>query len=91
MQTVTANDLKTKGVSALEEVLATADEAIISVRGKPCYVAVRVEDYDRLREAEIHAAWQDARADVAAGRYVKETADEHMAGVDKKLRQKPGR
>jgi len=91
MAAVTANDLKTRGVSALEEALSKADQAVISVRGMPRYVALRIEDYDRLREAEIYAAWQEARADVEAGRYATETVDAHMARLEEELAEKSGR
>jgi len=91
MAAVTANDLKTRGVSALEEALSKADQAVISVRGMPRYVALRIEDYDRLREAEVYAAWQEARADVEAGRYAAETVDVHMARLEEELAEKSGR
>ena len=38
-----------------------------------------VDRYEQLREAEIHAAWQEARAAVESGDYVAETAEEHIA------------
>jgi prevent-host-death family protein len=79
MSGITANDLKTRGVSALEAALEGENEAIISVRGKPRYVVMDVERYERLREAEIHAAWEEARAAVDKGDYVAETAEEHIA------------
>lgn len=78
MNTITANELKTKGVSALEKALVDGEEAIISVRGRPQYVVVGIEHYDRLREAEIYAAWQDARESVAAGEFSSETAESHI-------------
>ena len=34
MSRISANDLKTKGISAIELALSTAPEAIVSVRGK---------------------------------------------------------
>ena len=83
MAAITANDLKTQGVSALEKALEGADETIISVRGKPRFVVMDIAHYDRLREAEIYAAWQEARAAVAAGDFVAESAEEHIARLDK--------
>ena len=35
MSHISANDLKTKGISAIEFALSTAPEAIVSVRGYP--------------------------------------------------------
>lgn len=85
MNTITANDLKTKGVSALETALEDQDEAVISVRGKPRYAVMGIERYEQLREAEIHAAWQEARAATDQGDSIAETAEEHIARLQKEL------
>jgi prevent-host-death family protein len=79
MTVITANDLKTKGLSNIEELLQSAEEIIISVRGKPRYVVLDIQQYERLREQELEAAWFQARADMAAGRYRQEGAEAHMA------------
>jgi len=78
---ITANDLKTKGVSDIERALQDAQEVVISVRGKPRYVVMDITHYDYLRECEIAAAWAQTREDVAAGRYRREDADAHIARV----------
>lgn len=83
MVNLTANDLKTRGVSALEKALGEDDEATISVRGKPRYVVMSVAHYERLREAEIASAWQEARAAEAGGDYIVETASEHIARLQR--------
>ena len=85
MATITANDLKTKGVSGLEKMLVEAQEVIVSVRGRPRYVVMRIEQYDRLRECEIEAAWHEAHEDIAAGRFRREHADEHIARISAEL------
>jgi prevent-host-death family protein len=83
MSAITANDLKTQGVSALEKALEGADETIISVRGKPRFVVMDIAHYDRLREAEIYASWQEARAALATADVAAETAEEHIARLEK--------
>lgn len=83
MGDITANDLKTKGISAIESALDREDEVVISVRGRPRFVAMKIEQYERLREAEIYAAWKEARAAEARGEYVVETAEEHIARLEK--------
>lgn len=82
MTVLTANDLKTKGVSDIERLLQDAQEVVISVRGKPRYVVMDIAHYDFLRECEIAAAWVQTRADLAAGRYRREGADAHMARIE---------
>ena len=74
MSTLTANDLKTRGVAAIEAALAHQSEAVISVRGKDRFVVMEVAQYHYLRECELDAALAQSQADVTAGRYVVETA-----------------
>ena len=85
MIAVTANDLKTKGISDIERALQDAQEVVISVRGKPRYVVMDITRYDYLRECEIAAAWAQTREDVAVGRYRREGADAHVARIKAEL------
>ncbi len=85
MIVVTANDLKTKGISDIERALQDAQEAVISVRGKPRYVVMDIAHYDYLRECEIAAAWAQTRENVAAGRSRREGADAHVARLKDEL------
>jgi PHD/YefM family antitoxin component YafN of YafNO toxin-antitoxin module len=81
MSSVTANDLKTKGVSAIEQVLKKDREAIITVRGARKYVVLDFATYNRLREYELDNAIREARDDVANGRYKTESVGEHIKRV----------
>ena len=83
MSHLTANDLKTKGVAAIEAVLAERPEAIVSVRGKDRFVVMEIEHYHYLRECELAAALAESQADLAAGRFVKESVDAHMKRLAK--------
>jgi len=78
MPNISANELKTKGVSVIEAALANAEEATISVRGKKRFVIIGVDHYHYLRECELEAALIESRADLAAGRYIKESAEDHL-------------
>jgi PHD/YefM family antitoxin component YafN of YafNO toxin-antitoxin module len=82
MSSISANDLKTKGISAIEAELAHQPEAIISVRGKDRFVVMEIGHYHYLRECELEAALAETRADLAAGRFVKESAEAHLARLD---------
>ena len=84
MTSITANDLKTKGVSIVEEALLDDGEAIITVRGKEKYVVIDMKQYSKLREYELEVALLEARADVAAGRIKRESVDAHMKRVTDK-------
>lgn len=82
MMDISANELKTKGVAAIEAALATELEAVISVRGKRRFVVMAVEQYNHLRECELEAALAETRSDLAAGRFVKQTLEEHQAWLE---------
>ncbi|MBS0194068.1 MAG: type II toxin-antitoxin system Phd/YefM family antitoxin [Proteobacteria bacterium] len=78
MSSISANSLKTQGVSAIADALAQAPEAVVSVRGKDRFVVMEIEHYRYLRECELTAALAESQADIAAGRYVTESVDAHM-------------
>lgn len=82
MDSITANNLKTRGVSAITEALSSACEAVVSVRGKERYVVMDLEHYHYLRESELTAALAESRSDLEAGRFVQETVEEHLKRLD---------
>lgn len=82
MSHISANDLKTKGISAIEIALSTAPEVILSVRGKDKFVVMDMAQYHYLRECELDAALAQTRADLAAGRVVQESPEAHLARLD---------
>lgn len=82
MSHISANELKTRGIAAIEQALAEQPEAIVSVRGKDRFVVLDIAQYQRLRECELEVALSDARADVAAGRVVRESPEAHLARLD---------
>ena len=81
MDAVTANELKTRGVSVVEDRLKSDDEVFISVRGQNKYVVMSLEKYSRLRECELDIAVKEAQADYEAGRVINESVDDHMKRV----------
>jgi PHD/YefM family antitoxin component YafN of YafNO toxin-antitoxin module len=78
---ISANELKTKGVSAIEPVLDHSTELIITVHGKERFVLMDMEHYNYLRKCELGAALHQARADVEAGKYITENIDAHIKRV----------
>jgi PHD/YefM family antitoxin component YafN of YafNO toxin-antitoxin module len=82
MNAISANELKTKGVSAIQAVLDQQTEAVISVRGKQRFVVMDIAHYQYLRECELSAAIIESKADMAEGRYVIESAEEHLARLE---------
>lgn len=81
MSSISANELKTRGVAAIEAALTQDSEAIISVRGKPRYVVMPIEHFHYLRECELEAALAQSNSDIAAGRFEVSTPEEHLKRV----------
>ncbi|HOO71171.1 MAG TPA: type II toxin-antitoxin system prevent-host-death family antitoxin [Spirochaetota bacterium] len=80
-QTITANDLKTKGISILNEETSTGNEVIITVRGKNKYVVLSIEKYNYLRECELEAALHESKNDIKNGRFRKESVEKHIKRI----------
>jgi len=78
---VTANELKIKGVSAIDMVVRESEEAVLTVRGKSTYVVMPIEKYNYYRECELEAAINQTRKELEEGRYYTETAAEHIKRV----------
>lgn len=83
MNTISANDLKTKGVSAIERALEDQPEAVLTVRGEARYVVMSREQYAHLRECELEAALAESKADLDAGRFVRESVEQHIERLAK--------
>ncbi|HQI71537.1 MAG: type II toxin-antitoxin system prevent-host-death family antitoxin [Smithella sp.] len=77
-QTITANELKTKGVSVLTDETADGMEVIITVRGKNKFVVLPMEKYNYLRECELEAALLESKRDIKEGKFVKESVEKHI-------------
>ena len=76
--TITANELKTKGISLVERLMKKSREVFISVRGRKRFVILPVDEYERLKEAELESIIRQAEKDYEEGRYVTESAEEHF-------------
>lgn len=87
MSAITANEIKTKGIAAVERVLEHAPDAIISVRGKNRFVVMDIAHYHYLRECELESAMREAKADVVAGRVVRESPAAHVKRVTRARRR----
>jgi len=82
---ITANDLKTKGVAVIQSALEEQAEAIISVRGQQRFVVMDIAHYQYLRECELSAAISESKADIEAGRIVKESPEDHLKRLEAML------
>ena len=83
MNAINASDLKTQGINAIAMALADTQEVAISVQGKPRFIVMDIDHYQQLREYELEIAAQKANADIAAGRFVTESANDYMNRIIK--------
>jgi len=79
--TVTANDVKQRGVSLFGELLEKFDEIVIGVRGKKKYVVMDIERYKTLRALELDDAYQEVMQEVERGEYHSDV-NKHLAEID---------
>ena len=79
---ISANDLKVKGITAIDELVPENDGVIITVRGKEKYVVLSIDEYNQLRELELDAAIQEARKDIAEGHFKSGTVAEHLNRIE---------
>jgi PHD/YefM family antitoxin component YafN of YafNO toxin-antitoxin module len=79
---ITANELKVKGITAIDELVPGNDGVIITVRGKEKYVVLSIDEYNQLRELELDAAIQEARKDIREGRFKNGSLDDHMSRIE---------
>ena len=80
-QTITANELKTKGVTILTDETADGTEVIITVRGKNKFVVLPIEKYNYLRECELEAALRESKRDIKEGKFIKESVEKHIKRI----------
>ena len=80
-QIITANELKTKGVSVLDKETADGSEIIITVRGKNKYVVLPIEKYNYLRECELETALLETKRDIKEGKFIKEPVEKHIKRI----------
>lgn len=81
MNMIPANDLKIGGVSAIENSLKDASEAVITVRGEQRYVVMSLEDYQYFRELELDQAIANAQKDYEEGKYHKGNIKAHIKRI----------
>ncbi|MBF0238182.1 MAG: type II toxin-antitoxin system prevent-host-death family antitoxin [SAR324 cluster bacterium] len=83
MNSITANQLKTKGISAIESNLDDEHELVITVHGKEKFVVMDLHHYNYLRDCELDAALHETKSDYQSGKFVTESVEQHIQRVTK--------
>ncbi len=76
---VSANDIKTKGVSLLDKLFESVSEVIINVRGKNKYVVIDIERYKNLRTLELDRLYEETMQEIKEGRFKTQSVEEHLS------------
>lgn len=79
--TISANDVKTKGVSIFSNLLDKFDELIINVRGKNKFVVINIARYNELRANELDLAHMQTMQDIENKNFKTQTAKEHIQDI----------
>jgi len=80
-------ELRNRGVKAIEEEIFKNGIAILSYKGKPKYVILDVEDYEKLREIELIMAYERAKEDIKKGNAEIVTNEEELNNHLKELKE----
>jgi PHD/YefM family antitoxin component YafN of YafNO toxin-antitoxin module len=78
---ISANTIKTKGISFINKFIKNKNEVIVSVRGKKKYVILPIEEYEHIRDLEIEQAIKQAEDDYNNNKYIAESAEEHFKRI----------
>ena len=78
---ISANTIKTKGISFINKFIKNKDKVIVSVRGKRKYVILPIEEYEHIRDLEIEQAIKQAEDDYNNNKYIAESAEEHFKRI----------
>ena len=78
---ITANDLKVKGISAIDEIVTDNNGVVITVRGIEKYIILPIDEYNQLREMELDYAIQESKKEIKEGKFFSGSIEEHLRRV----------
>ena len=83
-------ELRNKGIKAIDEEIAEKGIATLSYRGKPKYVIIDIDEYEKLRELELMLAYSKAKEDIQKGNVeiikTKKELDLHLKALKKSIK-----
>ena len=85
---ITALDLRTKGLKAIERAIEEEGEGIISYKGRPKYIVLPYEQYDEIVAARLDKAYEEVMKNVADGKCVSAKSHEEIDAHIATLREK---
>ena len=83
--TISANEVKKRGVFIFDEMLKKFSEIAITFRGKKKYIVMDIKRYEELREKELELAYKEVMEDYKNGDYRIVSAKEHINSLKEEL------
>ncbi len=83
--TVTASEVKAKGVSLFDKLLDGFSEVVINVRGKDKYCVIPYEEYEEFRAFKLEKAYDEVMQDIEKGKYHTDI-QQHFDTIEKTLK-----
>lgn len=80
---ITANELKTRGIKIIEAKANENREILITLRGITKYAIVPIEYFNELRKYEIEMALKDSITDIKNGKFIEESVAKHIKRISK--------
>jgi len=80
MNIISANDLKIRGVDAIDEALQNQTEVAITDRGVLKYVVMSKERYQYLHERELEIAMAESKVDLEDS-FVSGSVNQHLKHI----------
>ncbi len=71
-------DIRNRGVKAIEQEIADHGMATLGYRGKPKYVIVEIDAYEKFKEWELQHAYEEAKKEIESGRYTSISDEEAL-------------
>ena len=83
--TVTANEVKTKGVSIFDYMFERFNEVVINVRGQNKYCVIPFEEYEDYRAYKLDLAHKEVMQDIEDGKYHTDT-NRHFQEIEEAIK-----
>jgi PHD/YefM family antitoxin component YafN of YafNO toxin-antitoxin module len=83
--TISANEVKKRGVSIFDDMLKKFSEIAITFRGKKKYIVMDIKRYEELRQKELELAYKEVMEDYKNGEYRIVSAKEHIDSLKEEL------
>ena len=83
--TISANEVKKRGVSIFDDMLKKFSEITITFRGKKKYIVMDIKRYEELRQKELELAYKEVMEDYKNGEYRIVSAKEHIDSLKEEL------